>query len=61
LVNAVWTLGDSKEGLPIYALNAGDKEIFSIPIERSRVENRIDRQALQEVGIMLLREVVSPG
>ena len=60
IVHTVRTLGHSEERLAVSTLNAHDKHIFSVPLDCTGIERRMDSEAFHQVWIGLLVQIVAP-
>ena len=60
VVHAVWTLGHSEERLAVGAFNPHNKYIFALPFDGACIERRVHHDALHQVGVVLLVEVILP-
>ena len=60
VVYAVGAFGNSEEALAVGTLHTHDKQVFAMPLDGSAVERGVHHDALHQVGIILLIEVVAP-
>ena len=60
VVHAIGTFGYGEEGFAVGAFHAQHQQVAALPLDGSRVECRIHADALHEVGIGLLVQVVTP-
>ena len=60
VVNTIRTLCYGKETLAVSTLNTNNEEILTIPLDGTRIERSIHHDALHEIRITLLVEVVTP-
>ena len=60
VVNTIRTLCYGKEALAVSTLYTNNEEILTIPLDGTRIEGSIHHDALHEIRITLLIEVVTP-
>ena len=60
VVNTIRTLCYGKEALAVSTLYTNNEEILTIPLDGTRIERSIHHDALHEIRITLLIEVVTP-
>ena len=60
VVHAVWALGHSEERLAVGAFNPHNNYIFALPFDGACIERRVHHDALHQVGVVLLVEVIAP-
>ena len=60
VVNTIRTLCHGKETLAVSTLYTNNEEILTIPLDGTRIERSIHHDALHEIRIALLIEVVTP-
>ena len=61
IVDAVGTLCHGKERLAVGTLHPHDNHIFALPLDGATVERGIHHDALHEIGVVALAQIVSPG
>ena len=60
VVHAVRALGHGKEGFSVIALHADHHHVLALPLDGAAVERGMHAQALHQVGIRRLVQVVTP-
>ena len=60
VIDSVRALSHSEEGLAVSSLYAHHKDIFTVPLDGSGIECRMDAEALHKIWIGLLIEIVTP-
>ena len=60
VIDAVRTLGNGEEALAVGPLHAAHQQVAPIQADGSGVQHRVHHDALHQVGVVLLTEIISP-
>ncbi len=60
VVDTIGRLGHSEERLTVGSLHAHYQAVFPLPLDSTRIQRGIHHDALHQVGIILLAEVITP-